>query len=747
MNKPYSIVFSRITMLIVCLLIFSQCKKSGKTTDEFNPAFTENIVAFTSGVISAESVVRIILAEDNDHAGGFGSPADDGLFRFKPSIKGQAVWIDKRTLEFRPAERLKSGEKYEAMFKLGDITEVKKELKEFNFSFTVVRQNWSVSSEGYQTHNENDLVWNRIKGSVNTADNIDYEQIIKYFTAKQNNRKLKINWQPGQDRRNYSFTIDSVKRTEEKGSAEIEWDGSPEFSDVKGKLETEIPSLSDYKVLDVKVIHQPEQIIEMMFSDPIKKNQNFDGLIFLDNGTSLQFTVTGNIIKAFPAARQNGEAKLTIREGLSNILGYGLKQQYIADITFEVPKPAVRLTGKGVILPSSKGMIFPFEAVNLKAVDVKVIKIFENNIGHFLQVNKLDGNYELKRAGKLIHKEKIILGHSPVNLGKWNRFYIDLAKLIEPDQGSIYRIEISYKRAYSLYPCSGDTPADEENVTEEEEDVMEYEPSYWDSYEENYDEYYDYEYDYNWEERDDPCSESYYVYGKSVARNILASDLGIIAKQGSDQTLFCAVTSLVTSNPVQGVEVTLYNYQQQPVGKGTTDNNGFVTISAEEKPFLLIAKSEKQRGYLRLDDGSSLSLGAFDVSGKTVPKGLKAFIYGERGVWRPGDTLFLTCILEDKQKRLPASHPVVFELINPKGQLYSRATKTSGLNGFFTWAVATSPDAITGNYNLRVRVGGTLFEKTLKIETIKPNRLKINIDFHTQKLSFAHPEVKGDMDV
>jgi len=732
-------------LLGLSLLTF-QCKKQTKFSDELNPAFTEKIAAFTSGVISAESTIRIILAEDNKHAGEPNSPAKDGLFRFKPGIKGQAVWIDKRTIEFRPTDKLKSGESYHARFNLGDILEVDREIAIFEFNFSVVEQNWSVLVEGYHTHNENDLVWNRIKGEVSTADNIEYEQIKKYFTAKQEDEKLKVLWESSGDSRVFYFTIDSVRRTEKAGKVTIAWDGSPEFPKVKGTHQSEIPSLADYKILDIKVIHQPEQYIQLMFSDPIKKNQALDGLIFLENGTSLEYAVSGNIIKAFPAARQSGETRLTIREGLMNILGYGLKETHIEDITFEVPKPSVRLTGKGVILPTSKGMVFPFEAVNLNAVDVKIIKIFENNIGHFLQVNKLDGNRELKRAGRLVHKEKIILGNEPANLSKWNRFNLDLTKLIEPDQGAIYRIELSFRKSYSLFPCEGET--EDDVVLEEESDddtEVEYEASYWDSYEEYYEDY-DYE-DYDWEDRDNPCSSSYYTSGKSVARNILASDLGIIAKSGSDKTVFCAVTSLITSDPIQGVEVIVYNYQQQNIGSGITDNNGFTTISVTEKPFLLIAHSEKQRGYLRLDDGSSLSLGAFDVSGRTVSKGLKAFLYGERGVWRPGDTLFLTCILEDKLKTLPANHPVVFELFNPKGQLFARTTKISGLNGFYNWIVATPADAITGNYNLKVKVGGTLFYKVLKIETIKPNRLKINLDFGTSKLSYAKPDIAGNMKI
>ena len=56
---------------------------------------------------------------------------------------------------------------------------------------------------------------------------------------------------------------------------------------------------------------------------------------------------------------------------------------------FEEMKPAVELIGKGVILPNSNGLIFPFKAVSLKAIDLKILKIYENNIPQFLQINNL----------------------------------------------------------------------------------------------------------------------------------------------------------------------------------------------------------------------------------------------------------------------------------------------------------------------------------------------------------------------
>jgi alpha-2-macroglobulin len=733
-------------MMLIVVISVSQCK-SRKGLPPVNPLFTEKIAAFTSGVISSESDIQIVLTDDYPSKVSPNTPVNNTIFRFKPAIAGKAVWLDNRTIIFRPDKRLRSGEKYSAKFYLSKLLKVPKELAVLDFGFSIAEQLFSVGFEGYKTHNKNDLEWIEIKGTVNSADFIDNEELVKYFKAKQDDRKLRINWEISNDRRTFHFTVDSVRRTINPGIAEIIWDASQICSVLKGSANFEIPALGDFKVLDVKVIQQPEQYIQIMFSDPLRRSQNFDGIVFLTGNTSLNYTVEGNILKAYPAIRQSGEDNLTIQKELLNILGYPLKQNFIEPVMFESPKPGVRLAGKGVILPSSKGLVFPFEAVNLSAVDVKIIKIFENNIGYFLQVNKLDGSDQLKRAGRLIHKQTVQLDHEAVNLNKWNRFYLDLEKLIQTDPGSIYRVEISYRKAYSLYVCEGQEAI--EPKLERELDIEEFvgETSYWDSYEEDYGEYFDYGSDYDWQERDNPCSSSYYNQSRWVARNILASDLGIIVKSGDANSLFCAITDLVTAEPVSGVEITLYNFQQQAIASAVTDRDGFSDLPFTEKPFLLIARNKNQRGYLKLDDGSSLSLGAFDVNGEEIQKGLKGFIYGERGVWRPGDTLHITFMLEDRQKLLPPSHPVIFELFNPMGQLYGRYVKASGVSGFYSRDIPTGKDVPTGNWNLKVKVGGTVFEKGLRIETVKPNRLKIRMTFGVDRITTGNTNINGDLQV
>ncbi len=232
---------------------------------------------------------------------------------------------------------------------------------------------------------------------------------------------------------------------------------------------------------------------------------------------------------------------------------------------------------------------------------------------------------------------------------------------------------------------------------------------------------------YDWQQRNNPCSESYYNQSHFKTRNIFASNLGLIAKEGKGNSMIFVVTNLITSQPEAGVKLKVYDFQNQLLEELETGNNGIVSVYLAKKPFVLIAEKGNQTGYLRLDDGTALSLSNFDVSGEIVQHGLKGFIYGERGVWRPGDKLFLTFVLEDKLQQLPENHPVIFKLINPRGQVVEKRIVPLNNTGFYKFEIKTEDDAPTGNWNAEVQVGSTLFSKRLKIETVKPNRLKINL--------------------
>ena len=228
----------------------------------------------------------------------------------------------------------------------------------------------------------------------------------------------------------------------------------------------------------------------------------------------------------------------------------------------------------------------------------------------------------------------------------------------------------------------------------------------------------------------------YYDEGSiSASRNFLVSDLGIIAQADANGRLTVAVSDLVTAAPVGDAVVTVLDYQLQKLAEARTDSSGLVSLGLEQPGFLVIAEARSSKGYLRLQGVSNLPVSHFDVSGQQVQAGVKGFIYGERGVWRPGDTIHLTFILQDKNKALPDDHPVILRLYDPRGRLVKTATSKEPVGSFYHFAVATGAEDPTGTYNATIAVGGVSFSKALPVETVKPNRLKISIDFGVKELT------------
>jgi uncharacterized protein YfaS (alpha-2-macroglobulin family) len=745
--KPILMTLLYRMAIIAYLFGLFSCQQQTPQPPSIDPGFTYYIAAFTSGQLSRQDGIRIRLTEASPDPIDMSKPIDGKLFEISPSLKGSAYWIDEQTIEFRPDEDMKSGTTYRVDFALEKIMEVPGKLKTFSFEFQTIEQNFEVSLESQQTYEPGNLQWLKYTGILKTADFLENTGLEELLTASQDGKSLNISWDLDQDGREHRFRIDSVERKEKAGKLLIAWNGKSIGVKRKGDMEVILPALGEFSLMEVSVVQQPEQYVLIRFSDPLQEKQYLNGLITLDNGTDLSFIVDNNDIRAYPSVRQSGDLTILVSSGIRNILGYKLSAGKEYQISFDEVKPAIRLLGKGVILPSSDGLIMPFEAVNLKAVDVRVIRIYENNLNQFLQVNHLDGDYQLKRVGRLILKNTIHLKTgSSMDLGKWNAFSLDLSSLIQAEPGAIYRIELEFRKPHSLYPCHDQStePTDLFELEDNYDEPLESELSYWDSYEDYYEGDYYY---YDWEEREDPCSESYFGKHRSVTCNILASDLGIIAKAGTDHALTVAVTNLVTSQPLSGVEVDILNFQQQLIASTRTDDKGMARINLDNKPYLLIARQNEQRGYLRLDDGSSLSLSRFDVSGNIVQKGVKAFIYGERGVWRPGDTLYLNLMLEDRLDLLPDNHPVTLELLNPHGQVVSRMIRNSSHNGFYSFTTATHQDAPTGSWMARIRIGGLVFTKRLRIETVKPNRLKINLGFGKDRISVTDPEIKGKLEV
>jgi len=183
-----------IVIIAVAVFYFYDGKGSKTFNSSVNPAFGEYISSYTAGVIGSGSPIRVVLSKDVIDSASVGDETAIKLFEVSPSVKGVTVWLDRRTVEFRPESRLTSGQIYEIKFQLSRLLEVPKALGTFEYTLQVIPQNFEVSIENIKPYVKTDLKRQKIEGILFTADYADYAEVEKTLAAQQEGKALKVNW-------------------------------------------------------------------------------------------------------------------------------------------------------------------------------------------------------------------------------------------------------------------------------------------------------------------------------------------------------------------------------------------------------------------------------------------------------------------------------------------------------------------------------------------------------------------------
>jgi len=749
---------AKLLLPVLMLAIISSCGNKEKAPVKFilkkqetgdlivpiDQGFSEYITGYTSGIVSVNSAIEIRFTPGFAVKANRQTPA--GLFMFEPVLRGKTEWKDDLTLVFTPAKILDPGTTYSGKLNLDRLAEVKENLKAFPIRIRTIRKDFIVTTGTLESSPEGNKY--SLHGEITASDYITSSEVESYLQAKLGRKKMEISWNHS-DIHAHKFTVVNIDRTDKAQKLDLAWEGSHAGVRQKGSATVNIPPTTVFSVIDILVNQGENQGIDIVFSDPLEATQETEGLIRLSPDKEATLSINSNIVSLFPASRPEGITELVIEQAVRNFKGAVLSSSFSKSIDFSPVPPSIELVGNGVILPASQNLIFPFKAANLKAVDLKIIKIFENNLPSFLQENEINSGYSVKRFGRPVYTGRVDLvipAGSPA--GTWNLYTLDLAEYIDAEPGVLYKVELSMRPSYSLFPCTGgeDFEKYEELLKMSEEKSREF----WDDPENYYsdsDDYLYYSFDFNWRDRDNPCKAAYFNPERKLTRNILASNFGIIAKKDPDNVLKVFVNDLLTALPLSEVSIDVYDFQLQQIITGKTGQNGSVSLACERKPFLLIAKKDKDRNYLKLNDGASLSVSSFDVSGNKPENGIKAFIYGERDVWRPGDSIFLSLFIRDMKNGLPSDHPVQFELVNPMEQRTDQQVQNPEGRNLLVFRTLTKPDAVTGNYTARFTLGGATFTKRVRIETVKPNRLKIELDFPGELLGGTKPATRGTLKV
>ncbi|HEY1944627.1 MAG TPA: alpha-2-macroglobulin [Roseiarcus sp.] len=186
---------------------------------------------------------------------------------------------------------------------------------------------------------------------------------------------------------------------------------------------------------------------------------------------------------------------------------------------------------------------------------------------------------------------------------------------------------------------------------------------------------------------------------------MVVSDLGLSTFSGEDG-LHASVRSLATGAPLAGVELRLVARNNEVLSVKSTGADGRVDFdpglsrgTGGSAPGLLVATLADDYGFLNLQQ-SAFDLTDRGVGGRDAPGALDAFLYTERGVYRSGETVFVTALLRDAKGEAKTGLPLTLVIKRPDGVEYKRANAPDQGLGAHTLAVPLLSGSAAGTWQI-----------------------------------------------
>ena len=704
---------------VLLLAFMPSCGKKGATSGSAT-TFVERIKpldesllmfldSYTSGVIANGEPIVVRFSNPEALKVKYGEDLSSKSFSFSPSLKGKAVWIDENTVGFQ-YDNIDKNQNYVCKFKMSDFVDVPAD-QTLEFGFGVRRQNFSlVTAQPICTSNESMNYLLRVAFAVP----VDQDEVVNLFDdAFRKSHPVQVT---ATGNNVYDFEVQNFERKNNAYEVPVVLDGKA--LDCKAKMERNLTIYAKDSFEPVMFdVDKAASKGTLLFTQPLKESQNLAGFVSFNKKLGYKADIKGNKIDFYFDKSSLYRYEL---EDLNMSVGSGIRADngmllqgdydYPFDLTDNLPK--VRWTDDGVIIPNVDETTVYFDAICLNSVTLRIIRIYDDNILSFLQDNEITETYGVRKAGRLEKKVRLAIDNPYAN--QWKTFPIVLSDYIKVEPGAMYQLSLNFG------PADYTFASEEMKKAVVDNDVME--ADYWDG--ESYD-YKEYNYEGEW---GDPNGYYYYNYVETK-KNIVVSDLAVTAKMGRNDIVDVYVYQISDAKPATGAQVKAYNFQRQELAKGSVDAQGHVQLQCPNRPAFVVATDKKgSKSVIKLSDGNALSYSRFNIYGEAIEKGVSAFAYSNRGVWRPGDDLQLNLMLNDFESSIPADYPVVLEVLDATGRLYAKQVNTKPVNDIYCFTVPTNVADETGLWTARFKVGTSTITKNLRVETVKPNRLEIKFE-------------------
>jgi len=241
----------------------------------------------------------------------------------------------------------------------------------------------------------------------------------------------------------------------------------------------------------------------------------------------------------------------------------------------------------------------------------------------------------------------------------------------------------------------------------------------------------------------------------SDRRLIMVTDLGFFVKTNADSGKDLFVQSIASGNPVSGAAVSVLGLNGNPIFTAYTDSGGRVRIpdfdknyTNERSPTVYTVVSGEDMSFMAYNtNGRNLDYSAFDIGGlrgASDPKTLRAFLFSDRGIYRPGDEVRIGLVIksDDWSGKLGGT-PLEYRITDPRGAEISNKRIKLSSEGVEEIRFSTQDWSPTGTYTASVYVirenklsSGELSEsytflgsQTVKVEEFLPDTLNVSAVF------------------
>ncbi len=231
---------------------------------------------------------------------------------------------------------------------------------------------------------------------------------------------------------------------------------------------------------------------------------------------------------------------------------------------------------------------------------------------------------------------------------------------------------------------------------------------------------------------DTPYDPEDYYWEIDASLWFLRSDLALTTLE-ADNGLWVQVRSLETAQPIANAEVLLLASNNSVLGRLTTTKEGEVRFpKALLNGLGGMAASSVQVFYQQDFNFLDRNRPAFDfsdrgVAGRAALAAKEAFLYSERGVYRPKETVHLTALLRDS-KGAALSEPLTLRLLRPDGVKEQEWYRTPNAFGALAESFALSATAARGRWQVQAFLdpnAEAIGEYSFFVQDYVPERLKV----------------------